>query len=354
MPRGADTALLLVLAVVLAMAVAVLLLLRHRRGSSSPTDRPDTADQEHPLLGVVVNPIKVADLHAYLARIEEACATHGWDTPLCHETTPEEPGADQARASLERGARTVLACGGDGTVRSVASALAGSDVPLALMPEGTGNLFARNLALPVTDSDACLEIALTGDQRQVDVGVAEVDVSGEDEAPARHTFLVMAGLGFDAEVMAHVEPRLKKRVGWLAYVVAGAQQLRGRETRVVIRVDGGPPLSQRVRSVVIGNCGSLTGGVQLMPDARVDDGWLDVVVVAPRGVAGWAAVGAAVLTRSRRGHPMVRHLRCRSIHIAAERPLRVQMDGDPVGTARSLRIRVDSRALRIRVPAAPH
>jgi diacylglycerol kinase family enzyme len=100
--------------------------------------------------------------------------------------------------------------------------------------------------------------------------------------------------------------------------------------------------------VIVGNCGELTGGVRLMPDAQVDDGWLDVVVVAPRGVAGWAAVTGTVLMRSRLGHPVVEHFRCRRIEVRAEQPLHVQLDGDPVGEARVLGTRVDPSALVIR------
>jgi diacylglycerol kinase family enzyme len=235
----------------------------------------------------------------------------------------------------------------------VAAELAGTTASLAILPAGTGNLLARNLAIPVADLDAALELALGALERRVDVAHAEIDVSGEDHEPRRDTFLVMAGLGFDAEVMASVEPELKDRVGWWAYVVAGARKLTGERTRVTMRLDDDPPLHRRVRSVLVGNCGELTGGLRLMPEALVDDGWLDVAVVAPRGVVGWGAVIATVLTRSRRGHPVVQHFRCRSVEIQAEQPLHVQMDGDPAGTARVLRARVDPLALRVRAEPVP-
>jgi diacylglycerol kinase family enzyme len=115
-------------------------------------------------------------------------------------------------------------------------------------------------------------------------------------------------------------------------------------------MDGEEPLQRRVRTVIIGNCGELTGGVQLLPDAEVDDGWLDLVVVSPRGVAGWAAVTATVLTRSRYGHPIVQHFRCRRVELRAEKPLHVQLDGDPIGQARVLRAHLEERALVVRVP----
>ena len=245
----------------------------------------------------------------------------------------------------------VIAHGGDGTVRVVAEALAGSRTPLGLLPAGTGNLLARNLGLPVPDLDDALEVALTGRDRRIDVGRVEFDLSGRDLHRQRQTFLVMAGIGFDAEVMAAVEPRFKQRLGYWAYVVAGVRLLRGPQLRVTLRLDDRPELTRRVRSVIVGNCGELTGGVRLIPDAVVDDGWLDVVCIAPRGVVGWAAIVGAVLTRSRRGHPMVQYFRCRRVEIRAEKPSPVQLDGDPAGIARVLRATVDPAALLVRVPA---
>jgi diacylglycerol kinase family enzyme len=298
---------------------------------------------------VVANPTKIPDIDGEIEWLEERSLELGWARPVWLETTRDDPGVGQARVALRAGAHAVLAYGGDGTVRHVASALTGSGVPLGLLPAGTGNLLARNLAVPFTDLDAALAVALTGLERAIDVGRAEVDVSGEDHPPRAETFLVMAGLGFDAEVMASVEHRLKERVGWLAYVVAGARRLRGRQTRVLLRLDDEEPVRRRLRSVIVGNCGELTGGVRLMPEAKIDDGWLDVVVVAPRGVVGWIGVTGAVLTRSRWGHPVVEHFRCRRVEVAAEDPLHVQLDGDPAGMARVLRAVVDPAALVIRV-----
>jgi diacylglycerol kinase (ATP) len=313
-----------------------------------PPAAPAVPGVEPPWAVVVANPTKIIDLDGELDWLEERSVELGWARPVWLETTPDDPGFGQARVALRAGAHAVLAYGGDGTVRAVATALIGTGVPLGLLPAGTGNLLARNLAVPFADLDAALAVALTGLERRIDVGRAQVDVSGEDQDPRTETFLVMAGLGFDAEVMASVEHRLKERVGWWAYVVAGARNLRGRQTRVLLSLDGAEPVRRRLRSVIVGNCGELTGGVRLMPQARIDDGWLDVVVVAPRGVVGWLAVTGAVLTRSRWGHPVVEHFRCRRAEVTAEKPLHVQLDGDPAGQARVLRAEVDAAALVVR------
>jgi diacylglycerol kinase family enzyme len=211
-------------------------------------------------------------------------------------------------------------------------------------------LLARNLQIPVGHQEKAITLGFSGHERRIDVGRAEVDRSGEDEVPLRETFLVMAGLGFDAEIMASVGPELKKKVGRWAYVVAGARLIRGTQTKVTLYLDDEPPVRRRVRTVVVGNCGSLTGGIQLLPDARPDDGWLDVVAISPRGVVGWAAVTASVMSRMRRGHPLVERFRCRRVEIRAETPLHMQLDGDPAGQARVLRASVDPGALLVRAP----
>jgi diacylglycerol kinase family enzyme len=352
MPAGADLAQDVVLSGVLVLAVLLLVLVYRSRGRlrEPAVTAPDDDRAERPWVAVVANPTKVDSVTARRTWVAQASSRHGLGTPLWLETTIEDPGLGQADTAIEIGAAAVLAYGGDGTVRSVASRLAGSGVPLGLLPTGTGNLLARNLGIPVNDLDAALTVALTGSDRKVDVGRATFALPEQDVPPRREAFLVMAGLGFDAEVMASVAPRLKKRVGWWAYVVAGARLLRGPQTKITIELDGEPVLHRRVRSVIVGNCGELTAGVRLLPDARPDDGWLDVVTVAPRGVVGWAAVSAAILSGSRRGHPLVERFRCRQVDIRAEKPLPAQVDGDPYGTAQTMSVALEPLGLVCRVP----
>jgi diacylglycerol kinase (ATP) len=361
MPRGADLVQLLLLLAALAVALVLLALtVRTRRRSAAAPVPAATKELEAtppPLPAVVVNPTKIDDMDGERAWLARQCADHGWQRPVVLETSLEDPGRAAARAAVSEGARTVIAYGGDGTVRGVAAGLAGSEASLGILPMGTGNLLARNLGLPVSDHERAVEIALTGRERRIDVGRIEIDVSGEDQDPARETFLVMAGLGFDAEVMANVEPALKQRVGWWAYVVAGARRLRGRTTAVTLRLDEAEPVRLRARSVIIGNCGELTGGLALLPDARLDDGWLDIVVVAPRRFVQWGMVVFTVLSRARLSkarrptdRTVVQHYRCRVLEIRAEKPLAVQLDGDPAGDARVLRARLDHLDLAVRTP----
>lgn len=327
---------------VLVLLVVVVLRGRLRSDPNSLTAEPE----DRPLPAVVANPTKTEP--GTRRRITAVCTGLGWAEPLWLETTVEDPGTGQARRAVERGADVVLACGGDGTVRSVAQALAGTGVAMGLIPAGTGNLLARTLGTPLQDVGAATRIALTGDDRHVDVGRIRVDDAAEE-----HVFLVMAGTGFDAAIMANTPEALKVRVGPLAYVISGLRAMRGRRTRVTLTFDDGPPLRRRTRTVLVGNSGTLLGGLVLMPRATIDDGVLDVVNLAPKGIVGWVAVAGRVITRRRRGHSRVEHWQARSIVIEADAPQPSQLDGDPIGDARALRIRVDPGVLVVRVPDIP-
>ncbi len=301
------------------------------------------------MAAIIVNPTKFDDLETVRAQVHSGCLAAGWDEPLWIETTAQDPGTGQARQAVEDGATLVCPLGGDGTVRAVAAALVGTETPIGLLPGGTGNLLARNLNLPVDSLEDALKVALTGQNKRVDVGRLTVDHSGEHEQPEEHIFLVMAGIGFDAAIMADAPERLKKTVGPLAYTFSGVKNLRGQQFKIRMRIDDSPELSRRARTVVIGNCGKLTGGLVLMPEAQVDDGWLDAVVLSPAGVVGWVAVAARVISKRRKGHERVDHHRLKSMTIRCDRPEEVQVDGDTIGQARSLSATIDPLALVVRV-----
>lgn len=311
---------------------------------------PDLAGHStpgRPLPAVVVNPSNIDDPTALRIRIGQVCGELGWAPPLWLETTVQDPGCGQARMALSAGADVVLACGGDGTIRHVAQVLAGSGTAMGLLPTGTANLLARNLAMVIGDPAKATRIALSGDNRAIDVGWVLIDNRDEEQV-----FLVMAGVGFDAAIMAGAPHELKARLGSLAYFVSGFRALSAPRAPITLVVDGRVEPPRRVRTVVVGNCGKLLAGLVLLPAARVDDGLLDVVSIGPRGIPGWLAVTARVLSRRRNGHPIVQHWQGRTVIINAESPQQAQLDGDPVGEVQALRMRVDRAALLIRVPPA--
>ena len=298
---------------------------------------------------IIVNPTKFDNLAAVRAQVTKACRAAGWAQPLWIETTAQDPGTGQARYAREQGAAVVCPLGGDGTVRAVAAALVGTETPMGLLPGGTGNLLARNLSLPVDSLDDAVRTALTGQNKRVDVGTLTVEPEDAQEKPKDHVFLVMAGVGFDAAIMADAPEKLKARVGWLAYTVSGARNLRGPRFKVRMSIDDQPEFDRRVRTVVIGNCGKLTGGLVLMPEAELDDGWLDCVLLSPKGLMGWMAVAARLLSKRRKGHERVDHQRAQSLTIRADRPEQIQLDGDTIGEARALKAVVQPLALVVRV-----
>ncbi|MFC9341588.1 diacylglycerol kinase family protein [Streptomyces sp. NPDC057020] len=280
------------------------------------------------------------------------------------------PGADSPAAVAPVAVGLVVVCGGDGTVRACADVLAGTGIPLAVVPCGTGNLLARNLGLPLEPAVA-LDDALGGDCFGIDVG----RVSGDRLEPAR--FTVMAGAGFDAAMVRDASPRLKARLGWAAYLLAAARHLRDPRTRVSIRVDGGPRRRHRARMVVVGNVGTLQGGLELLPGARADSGRLDVVLFAPEGAAGWLAATGHLLSRALRPRSTTQretagittdsveagrrsvaggaltYYRGRHIDIRFAGAQPRELDGDAVADGRRLTVETEPGALLVRLPRAP-
>ncbi len=340
-----------VLAVLLAGGVVLML----RRGDHVSEHVLTAEPQDRPLAAVVVNPVKLDEWGR--GQVEAVCARLGWASPLWLPTSPEDPGTGQAAEAVARGADVVIACGGDGTVRAVAQALAGTRVAMGLLPAGTGNLLARTLRLPA-DIASATWVALTGDDRPIDVGRLRAarddpasDLSADPEDPAdERVFLVMAGTGLDATIMQSTPDELKGRVGTWAYIISGFRALRGRRARVSIAIDGGPPMRRSTRMVVVGNTGTLVGGLALMPDAAIDDGRLDVVSLAPKGLLGWVAIAARVVTRNRRGSRRIEHWQAGEIVVTSDVAQPAQVDGDLIGEARELRAWVDAGALVVRVP----
>jgi YegS/Rv2252/BmrU family lipid kinase len=287
---------------------------------------------------VVYNPTKVTDLAALKKRVDRFMETQGWEPPMWLETTAEDPGISMCQKAVEEGAAVVFVCGGDGTVMAVATGMAGTDVPMAILPTGTGNLLARNLDLPINDEAACLRIGVSGRTRAIDVGAVE-----------DRKFVVMAGLGFDAAMMRDAPEGLKKAVGWPAYVVSAAKHLRGRGIRVAIILDGGAPLHRRLRTVVVGNVGRLQGNFPLLPDAEPDDGILDIVVIATRNVLDWARVGGRVLRRANVPDRRMERFTAKHVRIEASQRQPRQLDGDVIEDSRTMDITVEPGALKVRV-----
>jgi YegS/Rv2252/BmrU family lipid kinase len=294
-------------------------------------------------LHVILNPIKVEDVGQFRSVVTAMAAEAGWSAPTWHYTTEEDSGTGQAAAASVAGADLVMVCGGDGTVREVCAELARTGIPVGIIPAGTGNLLARNLAIPLYLRSA-IDVALNGQDKAIDM----VEVTG-DGVEDTH-FMVMAGMGFDAAIMEGVNEDLKRKVGWVAYIVAGAKSIMFPAGRFEISVDGAEFTRHRARTVVVGNVGFLQAGLPLLPEAAIDDGKLDVVILHPRNFFSWIPLVWRVLLKRKHTDDLVNRMTGTSVVIKAAADTPRQLDGDSIGPGRTLTMECVHGRLLVRVP----
>lgn len=306
--------------------------------ATHPTRDAVWVEREPPRqVAVVFNPTKAPDADARRAEVVDALVAAGLPEPAWLETTVDDPGTVMLQGALDKGSDLVVACGGDGTVRACITALAGTDVPLAVVPAGTGNLLARNFAIPLDLAEAA-RVAGEGLRRRIDVVQA-----GE------HTFAIMAGMGFDAQMMRDAPEPVKARVGWLAYGIAALKHLREPAGRFLVSVDGRPAARLRGRSVLVGNVGELPGRLKVLAEALCDDGYLDVAVLRPESMLDWARLASRLARKKPAGRQLPTQ-RGRTVTVRSRRPLPFQVDGDVVGTVREFSAEIRPQALTLCVP----
>ena len=283
--------------------------------------------------------------------VEAREATEGWEPSLWLPMVSGEPSSVQVDAAAHARVDLVIAAGGDGTVRGVGSATRAHGIPFAVVPIGTANLLARNLGLPLLDAEAAVRIAFTGQTKRIDLGV--LDYRLEDGTEASRDYLVMAGFGIDADMVAGTDKRLKRSIGWVAYVGPIVWAMRPRRgVALQVSIDGATPTDQQLHSVFLGNCGIITAGIRLLPDALMDDGLLDVLTI--RNVASW------VQRRSLRGYAVdapggsrrreFSYTTARTVELTMGQPAQFQADGDAIGRVTWARASIVPLALAVRVP----
>jgi diacylglycerol kinase family enzyme len=287
-------------------------------------------------VAVLLSPSVSRAALANRTRLRELLLGAGCDDP--EWITDAAPGwpSTAVSAAVAAGARLVLAAGGDGTVRAAVEGIWGSAAVLGILPLGTANVLARNLGIPRRLEDA-IQVALFGRDRALDVGRAEEGI-----------FLVAAGMGLDARMMSALEARARHRIGLVAYVASALRHLADPAFEVTVECDGGAPLRRLVAAALVGNVARLPLGIRLHPEALVDDGRLEVVLIHPRGPVGWLRVAAAL-----HGSPdrrAVERLTARRVEIRSTSPQPMELDGDAVGWATSLTAQVHQRAVVVRVP----
>jgi diacylglycerol kinase (ATP) len=259
--------------------------------------------------------------------------------PFWAEVPKSRKAPEQVRRAVAGGAELVFAWGGDGMVQRCVDVLAGSDVPLAIIPAGTANLFATNLGIP-KDIEAAVAVGLRGERRKLDVG------RFNDER-----FAVMAGAGFDAAMIRDAgNGGLKERFGRAAYVWTGSKNLRSKPFRAKIDVDGLEWYKGKASCILLGNTGKLFGGVDAFEDARPDDGRLEVGVVTAEGLLEWGRMiaRAAVGTASR--SPFAQTTKARSVKVKLNRKILYELDGGDRSKVKSFKVKVEPGAISVCVP----
>jgi len=278
-------------------------------------------------------------------------AAEGWEPTLWLPMVKGEASKIQVDVAAHAGVDLVIAAGGDGTVRGVATATRTHGLPFAVVPIGTANLLARNLGLPLTDTEEAVRIAFADSSTRIDLGV--LDYRLDDGTEATREYLVMAGFGIDADMVAGTDARLKRSIGWVAYVGPIVWAMRPRRgVPLALSTDGSAPVNQRLHSVFLGNCGIITAGIRLLPDASMTDGLLDVLTIS--NVAGW------VQRRGLRGYGVnlpggarrrqFSYTTARTVELTLETPAQFQADGDSIGPVIWARATLEPRAIHVKIP----
>ena len=292
-------------------------------------------------VAIILNPI--AGVRNSLERARRR-AEHASDLLLAAGADPEilitahaGHARELAAGAVERGARLVVAWGGDGTVNEVATALAFGPVPLGVIPAGSGNGLARHFDLPA-DPPAAIRRLLSGTDRVIDVG----ELNGR-------LFVNLAGVGFDAHVAARFASLHRSRRGFLRYALIVFQELRRYQgAGYEISCDGDRASTHRAFLISFANGRQWGNGAIIAPDAAIDDGYLDVVVVSARTKATVLRALPRLFSGTVDRAPGVQIRRVEHARVTCEQPLRGHVDGESIACGEVVDVRIRPKALRVR------
>lgn len=291
---------------------------------------------------VVINPIagrgRARTLNACAALARESLGRLGFDATVRITAGPADA-QRFAAAALDAGEQLVVAWGGDGTVNGVAAALAGSHVPLSIIPGGSGNGLARALGVPL-DAAAAFEVAATGQNRAIDAG----ELNGS-------LFFNVAGVGLDASIARRMAAPGARR-GLLGYVIATFGEVatyRACQYSVELPGPAGSRFATPALFIAIANSRQYGNGAQIAPRAALDDGLMDIVVVKPQSVISMASRIPAFFNGSLRADDKVLMHTSASAVIRCDHDMAFHVDGEPRIGAPTLTLRTHERTLQVRV-----
>jgi YegS/Rv2252/BmrU family lipid kinase len=294
-----------------------------------------TCDRER--VGIIFNPVSGTDDPGARRSSLEALARQAGLACGLTETDADRGAGPLAEQAVADGLERVIVAGGDGSVTEAAHALVGTETSLAVVPGGTGNLFALNLGIP-TDPEDAMRLALNGEVRRLDAGRANGAV-----------FLVAAGMGLDARTMRDADRALKDRYGKLAYVIATVRNLGRHHIPFTITIDG-RPMRRSGQSVLVANLGRITAGLELVPDSDPDDGLLDVAILRTRRLRDLVLLALRALLGLARSDDLLEVHHGRHIVVETAKPQPVQIDGDEIGATTRLEVTVEPSGLNLVCP----
>jgi diacylglycerol kinase (ATP) len=264
---------------------------------------------------------------------EAGVGKFGW-----HEVPKSKKAPKKVRKAVKAGADLLFVWGGDGMVQRCVDAVAGTDVTVAIVPAGTANLFATSLDIP-RDVAAAVQVGLTGERRRYDLG----RIGGEH-------FAVMAGAGFDAAMIDDADRRLKRRSGKLAYVQTALHHVRDAPVHTTVRLDGEPWFEGPSTCLLLGNIGTIAGGIEAFDDASPFDGHLEVGVSTARGALQWGrTLGRMTFGRTEES-PFVKIGRAERVSAEFAEPVLLELDGGARKPVERLEAEAVPAAVTIAVP----
>lgn len=265
----------------------------------------------------------------------------GITDPIWSEVPKSRFAPERVQRALDEGAELVFVWGGDGMVQRSIDKLAGSGITLAIIPAGTANLFASSLDIP-SDIEEAVQIGLNGRDRTLDVG----RINGE-------RFAVMAGAGLDAHMIEEADAGLKDRFGRLAYIWTASKSLRKEPFKARIEVNGELWYKGKASCVLLGNVGSLFGGIEAFENARPDDGLLEVGVTNAEGLGQWARTLARTAIGTTGKSPFVQVTKAKKIRVELDRKVAYELDGGARKPTKVLKVKIEPGAITVRVPERP-
>jgi diacylglycerol kinase (ATP) len=276
-----------------------------------------------------------------LEELRTTLARAGVDDAIWSEVPKSKYAPERVKRALDEGAELVFVWGGDGMVQRSIDELAGSGATLAIIPAGTANLFASSLDIP-SEIEQAVEIGLNGRDRVLDVG----KLNGE-------RFAVMAGAGLDAHMIRDADGGLKDRFGRLAYIWTASKNLRAEPFKAKIDINDELWYKGNASCVLLGNVGSLFGGIEAFDNAEPDDGLLEVGVTNAEGLGQWARTVARTAVGSTSKSPFVQVTKAKKIRIELDRKIAYELDGGARDPAKVLKAKVEPGAITVRVPQQP-